>query len=214
MESRPNFKEMTTKKKIEYIWDYYKVIILCSIFAIYAIGSAIYNHVTEKECMLKLIMINGNIPYDGAIFADDFLQEQELNPETQEIVVSSIGLGLTNETYQEDYNTTQALIVRLTSGNIDIMSAPSEIYKDYAKEGYYHNLNDIFTPDELARYEDLLVFTTDSVTNETYPCGFDLSNSTWIDKYGYYSGDCQFGIIYNCTHIELAREFLLFVLNY
>lgn len=212
MEAKPKFKEMNTKKKIEYIWDYYKVIILCSIFAIYAIGSAIYNHVTEKECLLKLIMINGNIPYDGAIFADDFLQEQDLKPDTQEIVVSSIGLGLTNETYQEDFNTTQALIVRLTSGNIDIMSAPSDIYKDYAKEGYYSNLNDIFTPDELARYEDLLVFTTDSVTNETYPCGFDLSNSRWIDKYGYYSGDCQFGIIYNCTHTELAKEFLLFIL--
>lgn len=214
MEARPNFKEMNTKKKIEYIWDYYKIIILCSIFAIYAIGSAIYDHVTEKECLLKLIMINGNIPYDGAIFADDFLQEQTLDPDTQEIVISSVGLGLTEKTYQEDYHTTQALIVRLTSGNIDIMSAPADVYKDYAREGYYSNLNTIFTEKELAEYKEFLVFTTDSITNETYPCGFDLSGSAWINKYGYYSRDCQFGIIYNSTHTELAKEFLLFILNY
>ena len=214
MEARPNFKEMTTKKKIEYIWDYYKVGILCSIFAIYVISSAIYDHITEKECLLKLIMINGNIPYDGAIFADDFLQEQELDPNTQEVVVSSVGLGLTKETYQQDYYAIQALIVRLTSGNIDIMSAPSDIYKDYAKEGYYAKLTDIFTPEELANYNDLLIYTTDEITNETYPCGFDLSDNPWIQKYGYYSTDCQFGIIYNAPHQELAKEFLLFLLNY
>ena len=214
MEKKANFQEMTSKKKIEYIWDYYKVPIFCIIFGIYVLGSSLYNHFTEKECLLKIAMVNGNIPYDGAIFADDFLQEQNLDPKQQEIVVSSVHLGLSEKTYQQDYYSVQALIVRLTSGSIDIMSAPADVLKDYANEGYYANLNEIFTPDELAPYKELLVFATDSETNETYPCAFDLSNSPWIDKYSYYSGDCQFGIIYNSTHMELAKEFLLFILNY
>ena len=214
MEARPNFKEMTTKKKIEYIWDYYKVIILCSIFAIYAISSAIYNKVTEKECLLKIIMVNGNIPYDGAIFADDFLQEQNLNLDEYEIVVSSVGLGLTEKNYQQDYYSVQALIVRLTSGSVDILSAPENILKDYATEGYLTDLTTVFTSEELKNYKEFLIYTTDSETNETYPCAFDLSNSSWINEYGYYSGDCQFGIVYSSTHPELTKEFLLFILNY
>ena len=128
MEAKPNFKNMTYKKKLEYIWDYYKFVILGSIFIIYLLGSIIYNNITEKDCLLKLIMVNGSMPYNGAIFANDFLLEEGFNPETQEIVVSSLGLSLTEKTYQQDYYTMQSLIARLTSGDIDIMSAPSDIF--------------------------------------------------------------------------------------
>ena len=214
MEAKPNFKEMTYKKKLEYIWDYYKFFILGSIFIIYALSSTIYNHFTEKECLLKMIMVNGTIPYDGAIFADDFLLEKGFNPDTQEIIVSSVGLTLSEKTYQQDYYTVQALIARLTSGDIDIMSAPPEIFKDYAQEGYFLNLQTIFSEDELALYKEYLVYATDINTNENYPCGLDLSNNTWIEKYGYYYDDCQFGILYNLPHLETTKEFLLYILNY
>lgn len=211
MENKPLFKNMNLKQKIEYIWDYYKIPIFCAIFLFYAIGSTIYNYITEKDCLLKIIMVNGSIPYDGAIFADDFLLAQNLDPDTQEIVVSSVGLTLTEKTYQQDYYTIQALLARLTSGDIDIMSAPADIFKDYAHEGYFMDLNEIFNKDELHSYEELLVFTTDPKTNKTYPCAFDLSNSVWIDKYGYYTVDCYFGILYNSTHTEFAKEFLMYI---
>lgn len=214
MEAKPNFKEMTNKKKLEYIWDYYKFVILGSIFIICTLISAIYNHLTEKECLLKMIMVNGSIPYDGAIFADDFLIAQNFNPETQEIVVSSVGLSLTEKTYQQDYYTVQALIARLTSGSIDLLSAPSNIYSDYAKEGYFVDLNTIFSKEELSKYKDLLIYTMQEDTKESYPCGFDLTNNTWIKKYGYYTTDCNFGILYNAPNPEITKNFLLFILNY
>lgn len=214
MEARPNFKEMTNKKKLEYIWDYYKFFIIGSIFIIYVLSSTIYNHLTEKECLLKIIMVNGSLPYDGAIFADDFLLGQGFNPETQEIVVSSLGISFTEKTYQQDYYTMQSLIARLTSGDIDIMSAPSDIFKDFAYEGYFTDLRIIFSEEELSSLKNYLVYTTNPDTNESYPCGFDLTDNTWIKKYGYYQDNCQFGILYNVSHLETAKNFLLYILNY
>lgn len=214
MEAKVNLKAMSGKQKLEYIWDYYKIAIIFSIIAIYAVISGVYNYVTEKECIMNIIMVNGSIPYDGAIFADEFLQTQGYDPKSHEIVVSSVGLSLTESTYQQDYYTVQALIARLTSGKIDMMSATPEIFKEYATEGYFANLNDIFTEEELALYQDSLVFTTDLETSETYPCAFSFTNSSWIKEHGYYSQECQFGILYNCDNITDAKNLLLYILNY
>lgn len=88
------------------------------------------------------------------------------------------------------------------------MSAPSNIFTDSASEGYFSDLKDIFTEEELSLYEEFLVFTTDPETNVTYPCAFDLSNNSWIKEYNYYDGNCYFGILYNCPNLGITKDFL------
>lgn len=116
--------------------------------------------------------------------------------------------------YIWDYYTLQSLIARLTSGDIDVFSAPSDIFEPYSLEGYFMDIRDIFTEEELHKYEKYLVYTTDLETNTTYPCAFDFTNHPWITRHNYYSGSCQFGILYNCSNIEQAKSFLSFILNY
>ena len=214
MEAPVNFKAMPFKKKIGYIWDYYKYPILGILFAIITIISTIYSQLTAKECLLKLIMVNGTVPIETAIFAEDFLESEGYDSNTQEVTATTIRLGLTEETYEQDYEAIQALFVRLTSETVDIMSASDEIFDQYASEGFFINLNDLFTKEELNLYQDLIVYTTHYETGELYPCGFDLSDNTWIKEHIRYNTNCQFGILFNAPNMERTKSFFTYLLNY
>ena len=214
MEAKVNLKELPTKKRISYIWDYYKLWIIGGLFALYTLISGIYQYATAKECLLQLIMVNAKISINETIFAEDYLVAAGFDLEEYELNASSIELKMTPESYQQDYYTMQSMIARLTSGDIDIFAASASIFAPYAAEGYLMNLKEIFTESELSEYEAYIVYTTDSKTNETYPCAFDFSQNKWIKQHGYYSDSCQFGILYNSSNIEQAKDFLLYILNY
>ena len=204
----------TTKQKILYIWDYYKLWILGGIFAIYLLISGIYQYVTAKDVLLQMIMVNGYIPLEETIFAEDYLTDSGYSTEDYEIVSSRVELKMTTESYAQDYYTMQSLIAQLTSGTIDIFSASPDIMKPYMTEGYFMDLREILSADEISQYENLLVYTTDEKTNETYPCAFDFTNNEWIKTHKYYTESCYFGIMYNSPNLEQAKDFLLYLLNY
>ena len=213
MKANINLKELPPKKRIGYIWDYYKFWIIGGIFLLSTLFSSVYRHFTAKDCLLKLIMVNGVVSTAEPIVAEDYLTARGYDTNDYEIIASSVEIKMTEESYQDDYYNTQSLIVRITSGDIDIVSAPADIFKPYQEEGYLMNLEEIFTKDELAQYDNI-VYTTDLDTNITYPCAFDFSENAWMKEHRYYNGSCQFGILYNCQNTEQAKDFLLYILNY
>ena len=214
MEAKVKLRELPPKKRITYIWDYYKLWIIGGIFVISTLVSSIHQYITAKDCLLQLIMVNADIPITETVFAEDYLTAREYDLNEYELIASSAKLKMTKESVAEDYQVTQATIARLTSGDIDIFSAPADILKPYLEEGYMLSLEDIFTDDELSKYEDYLVYTSDPATKQDYPCAFDFSENEWIKSHGYYNGSCQFGILYNCSNVEQAKDFMLYILNY
>lgn len=214
MEAKVELKELPPKKRIQYIWDYYKWWILGGLFAIYMLTSSIYQYATAKEQLLQLILVNGSVSYTEVMFAEDYLEAEGYPSDKYELIASTVEFKMTETSYQQDYYTLQSLIARLTSGDIDVFAAPADIFATYGTEGYLLDLRDIFTKEELTSYEKYLVYTTDPVTATTYPCAFDFTNHPWITKHNYYSDSCQFGILYNCSNVEQAKRFLSFILNY
>lgn len=214
MEAKVVLKEMPPKKRILYIWDYYKVWIIVGFFVITSLISSIYRYATAKDCLLQLIMVNGAASISESIFAEDYLVARGLSTEDYELKCSSVELHMKPETYPEDYNSTQAMLARLTSGEIDILSAPSDILEPYLAEGYLMSFKDVFTDSELSKYDEYLVYTLDPLTNEMYPCAFDFTDNAWIDAHGYFRDSCQFGIVYNSSNVEQAKDLFLYILNY
>ena len=211
--AKVNLKELPPKKRLEYIWDYYKVWIIIGFILLSSLIGSIQRYVTAKDCLVKFIMVNGAVPISEPIVAKDYLIARGYDTKEYELIASSVEIKMTEESTQEDYYNMQSLIVRITSGDIDIFSAPADIFKPYLEEGYLMNLEEIFSKNELAQFDNI-VYTTDPETNLTYPCAFDFSENSWIKEHGYYDGSCQFGILYNCKNLEQAKDFLLYMLNY
>lgn len=214
MEAKVELKELPPKKRVAYIWEYYKVWILIGLFAIYSIISGIYQYATAKEPLFQMIMLNGSISLDERIFAEDYLTDAGYSIDDYEIKVSTMTMHFNEFSYADDYNTMQSFVARITSGDIDLISAPKDLFDPYGKEGYLMDLTKVFSEDELLKYKPYLVYTTDDLTNTTYPCAFDFSQNEWVKKHAYYTDSCHYGIIYDCSNIEQVKQFLTYILNY
>jgi len=99
-------------------------------------------------------------------------------------------------------------------GELDIFASPHQIYDNYASSGYVTDLRTIFSEEELTIYEDLLIYTTLLETGENFPSAFNLEGNQWLKEKGYYTDGCYMGITINSDDPELAKEFILYLLNY
>ncbi len=216
MEAKTDFKAMPFKKKVGYIWDYYRFPIFLVFFIAIFLISWIQFAMKEKESVLDLLFLNGEPAQENATGLDEFFTLQGFDKEKQEItVLTHLRLVLSEDSYDKsDYNTVRSIAAKFTLGDLDIFAAPQQIYNEYAASGYIADLRTVLSEEELKAYEDLLVYATNIDTNETFPCALDLSDNHWIQEFGYYENDCCFGFTSNGDGIELAKEFLFYILNY
>jgi len=212
---KPDFSSMTKSQIASYIWDYYKIPILVGIFLFCSLVSSVYKHVTAKEAVLDVIMVNSTSSYEGDMGSNDFISYLGLDPEEYGVQANtSFRLAFDEKHYSEDYYVIQTLIATLTEGDIDVFGGTTNVFTDFAMEGYFADLRDYYTEEELAAHESILVYTTEIDSGKTYPCGFSLGDSAWNERYYYFGSDCQFGILFNADDPETAKEFLSFALSY
>ena len=215
MEARPDFKNMSAKKKLEYVWDYYKFHIGGILVLAITLGSIIHHYATLKEPVIDMIFMNAQSVYEDAVGLDEFFDSQGYDSSSQEIhITTSLSFALTEDSYQVDYYTVQTLSAMFAVGDVDIFAAPWQLYDEYAPAGYVADLRTVFTEDELALYKDQVLYTTSTETGEIMPCGFDFSDYRFLQEFGYYTDNCHMGIPANADGAERAKEFLLYLLNY
>ena len=203
MEAKPDLKAMSGKERVSYIWDYYKLHILSGVVVLIIAAAVIIQIATYKESALNIIMVDAYNPYsEEPEGISEFFMQEGLDEAKQKIFVEFL--------FSSDK---MGLAMKLTVGETDVFVAPQKIYNEYALSGCMANLANYFSEEELEQYDDLLVYTTDSDTNETYPCGILLINNPWIKANGYGNVTCVFGIAHN-SETAVSADFLRFVLNY
>lgn len=215
MEKKTDFKALSRKAKVEYIWDYYKLHILIGGCAIAFIISLIHHYVTYKEPALEIVMLNTDYAYTGGSPGlEAFIAEQNLDTENYEIIVdNSITVSETGN-IADDYYTNQSLTLRFTVGEGDILFSPENVFTSYGESGCLMNLEDVLSDSELKDLEDILYYVTDIDTGITYPCGVLLPEENWTIENGYYTTPRYLGIGVTAAHPELAAEFFRYVVNY
>ena len=103
MEARPDFKSMSTAKKLGYVWDYYRFHIMGVIVLIITFGSIIHHYATLKEPVLELVFLNAAVVDDNVTPFEEFMDLQEFDPASQEILVAtSLSFPLHEGAYTQD----------------------------------------------------------------------------------------------------------------
>ena len=214
MEAKPDFKAMSTQKKLGYVWDYYRFHILGSIILVTTAFSIIHHYATVKESVLDMLFLNANVIDEEMLPFEDFMSKQGFNTNKQEITVTtSLSFALREGSYQQDYYTIQTLSALFAAGDLDVFACPHQIYNDFASAGYVADLRTIFTEEELASYGDKVIYTNLLETGEAFPSGFNLEGNTWIKNSGYYEDGCYLSVTANTDTPELTKEFILHILN-
>ena len=128
MEKKVNLKEMSTKQRIGYIWDYYKWHIIGAVIAVSVTASILHHFITYREPLLNVIMINGG---NNAVSADnngfnEFLSAYGYDPKISPIVCSSFYFPETDDAVQSAYLEQQALTAIIAAGGSRIFFSETE----------------------------------------------------------------------------------------
>lgn len=214
MEKKTDFKALSNKAKVQYVWDYYRWPIIGVIIAVAFVGSVIHHYVTYREPLLNVIMTNCSDPFSADDSGyDEFLAAYGYDADESPISLLA-SLSFPEENPSSAYNDYQVLATMVAAGEQDLFFGTGEAFLNYAEQGALLDLSTVLPAEILKQYEDHLVYSTDAGESEPYPCAIELTDNEWVKKNNYYSSSCYFGIFYRNQNLEACKQFAEFLLTY
>ncbi len=217
MEKKTDFKALSSKAKVQYIWDYYRLHILSVIVIGGIVIGLTYHFVSYRKPILSVIMINVQTTSENADASfDEFSDTAGYDKKQQPIDVSTNlqfpeSSDAASASSYEDY---MVLSTMVGAGGQDLFFGTGDTFLDYANEGACLDLRTYISDDVLEKYKDHLIYSTDDGESESYPCAIELTDNAWIKKYGIYDGTCYFGVFSRSEQKDYYTRFADFLLNY
>lgn len=221
-------------KKLQYIWDYYKLPIAVGLILLYMIGYTVYRHVTHKDTVLYAGLINVSVGSDlEAQLGEGFLADQGVDTSKNTLNLYT-GWYLTddemNEYHEYTYATRMKVLAALDSEQLDVVLMNREAFDAFAQNGYLYNIEELLQETDPALYEKLkdavvsnmeilednaedMVFdsTLEYVSETTeYPMAIDLSEAGMIRDAGF-EDTVYFGIVGNTPRRDTAVAYLRYL---
>ena len=213
---REKIKEISgTGKKIEYIWDYYKLWIIGIVFFIWFVTFAVRQYTTNLRDY-RCFMIFANTYADAGDHSklwEDYIEYAgiDLREEAVRFDASSYFdylKGVTGNSYFE------AFVAYADSGKLDAIVMGSDSLTALGRTGRLLDLNSEACASIRAKYGDRFLYAVPIDTEysiEEVPVCIDISDSRLVSEYGIYSEPCAIGIGALSKNVEAVEQFLDFL---
>ncbi|MBQ9036434.1 MAG: hypothetical protein IJ115_03125 [Erysipelotrichaceae bacterium] len=199
----------TTEKKIQFIWDYYKIpIITVTVVVAILIISAISNIGRQNTKMYVVLLNNDSLvsECDETVF-NRMLENGGIDMSKSKVDVNK-DLSLGREHNEAaDMETLQVLTALFSISDLDVYVADKENFDYFVKEDGFANLNVLLDRNLLEEYEDDLYVYQDSRGN-TVTGGIILHSDSLLHKAGYYHDDVIIGIVGRAVNLDEAVTFV------
>ncbi len=150
-------KEMSTKGKLEYFWDYYKVHTIAAVLIIIFVTMFIRDVATSKDYNFYAILFNAR-QLSGDSLESAFSEYANLDTENYECYIdASTNLSLTSFT-EYDMATVQKLMATIQIGDLDTVVFNSELFNNYAGNEMFTDLRTLLSEEELDVWKDYLYY--------------------------------------------------------
>ena len=214
--TKEKWRAFSPAEKREYIWDYYKVHIIVALVVVLLLGSIVGDLIAYREPHLEVIMVNSRTDSKGQAGFREFLQQQGL--ETFDNCVALMdSFYINTETSEELLNSMEqleALYAVTAAGKQDVLFDTEVFLNQCAKSGTLLDLSTVLTAEELERYGEHLVYTTEDDTCDAYPCAVRFKGNAWIAANGYYGANGAMAIFEGTDDFELSVAFLRYYLSH
>ena len=213
---REKIKEISgTGKKIEYIWDYYKLWIIGIVFFIWFVTFAVHQFMTNRQDY-RCFMVFANTYADAGDHSElweDYVEYAgiDLREETVRFDANSYfdyAKGATGNSYFE------AFVAYADSGTLDAIVMGRDSLTALGKTGRLLDLNSEECSSIRAKYGDRFLYAVpldEEYGGREVPVCIDISDSRLVSEYGIYSEPCALGIgalSQNVESVELFLDFL------
>lgn len=213
MNLKDKISQLSTKEKIEYFWEYYKIHAIAVIFTVTAVIYSIYVFSTKTEDISHGFMINGACLTSPSVIAEDYLDYANITDEKKSIMVdTSLYLDLD----ANDMTSMEATIkinTLIPAKQIDYMIATKEIIQHYSSNNFFLSLDDVLELKEFDYISDQIL-TIDFTLEDHYyqgehPMAINISDSPKLAEWGAYTEeDAYIAFIGNSERLEGAVDFL------
>lgn len=215
-EERKNwFKNMTTKEKMEYIWDYYKVYIIAGIIVIYLFGAFTSSILNRKEYILNIALIGKFADFDKLNeFSKEVTKELIGDPSGRKQASTDFYRLVENQNgnFTLDPASTQKLMARMGAQDIDVMVLDKSNFEILAKQGAFLRLDDIKELNLSGLNVAKVGENSSEVKAGIYGIYIERDNK-YLQNLGYDYDDKIIAIMSNAQHKDLAIKFVKWLLN-
>lgn len=220
------------RKKIQYLWDYYKLPLTILAIFLYIIIYIAYRHFTYQTPVLYTALINVNVGESlTKQLSEDFLNVMGITSSQGKMYLYS-GLYLTddeNNAYHEyTYASRMKLLASIDAEQLDVVLMNREAFDAFSQNGYLCNIDNLLQEKAPAAfYHDLKPFIVNntfiaednsfelqfdasipySAVTEEYPMGLDISQTDFIKQAGF-PETIYLGIITNSPRKDTALAYL------
>lgn len=186
---KETFKSLSGKKKIEFIYDYYKLPIIGTLLAIIIISYMTYSFITKQDIYCNITYYGSTINTDNFNKLKDTLNENILGNDKKSTIFTDSLLITANSNYGDDPTTTQAFAVKLAANELDILLIEKNNFEYFAANNMLLDLSSLEGFDSLNISEEDLVTVKDQSGNSNLygikvdnlnllkDCGFDAENT-------------------------------------
>ena len=156
---KKSVSELHGAARAAYIWDYYKLHILLSVFVIIIVISFIMGRINKKESVLNVVMVNISVNDElKTRLCDEYIAFLGADPQKSEVVLIT-GLYMSDEPndLSSAYTSTMKLMAMIEAKQADVIIADNTAIKIIADNGY------LTDPDDISRLNISDMGYTDSV---------------------------------------------------
>ena len=163
---KEKFKTLSTKKKVEFIYDYYKLPIIAVLLGIIILSYTVYSIATKQDTYCNITYYGSNADSEELSTIKDTLNEKILSDDKKStIFIESIFVS-PDSNYGDDPASTQAFAVKLAANEIDILLINKNYFNYFASQDMLLDLNSLPGFDSLNLSENDLIMAKDYSGNE------------------------------------------------
>lgn len=218
-ENNKKLKGQSLKKKLQYFWEYYRVMTIIILAVLLILISIVKTAVTRKDTAFYAVFANSfDIPSE-----EQFETILELNEKKQQVVYDNSMVILTDPASYSEMSTTssQKLVALVASATADVMLADPDLSTSYFDSTFFDNLELYFSKEELDSLGDKVIWydlvdeETGVPTGESMPIAINVGDSIAITSVPcYVVKDVYFTVFSNAPHPDLVHSFYEHLFTY
>jgi hypothetical protein len=214
-ETNTKFSDLTSRQKVEYIWEYYKLAIFGIIILVVIIVNIIIRIISpppETLITVALTNANSNMTEDDVLF-QEFVEQSGYDWDDTRVALNS-GIFLSKEGQgQTDFANYQALVAQIMVGEIDVLGGEEHIFEKVGAGKAMYSLYDILPAEVIEKHKAKIKMIKDTETGDEIPCAILLPPDSILIKEGYYKEGAMIGVPLSSSNLELAVNAIIFLLG-
>ncbi|MCR4778655.1 MAG: hypothetical protein K5858_07410 [Lachnospiraceae bacterium] len=209
---RETMKGLSSAKKAEFIWDYYKVPIAIIATVLFVCISLVTTFITRGGNVLYVVMVNAGVPESAGEDAvrstfTELLESSGENMKGKKINLECNYSLSFDEPTDSDIATLQVLSALFGIGDLDLFVSDKDVYDKFALKNGFSDLRAYIPSDILSANEDKIYYYTDEKGN-TAPVGIYVKDTEKLTGGGTPKGELLAGIVSRAENAERAGKVL------